>query len=357
LSITAGGATSTRTLDRVDANLNATYALQRAILSGSAVKGQEWVDTVFDVMSGEQMVVTTRCISEPRSDRDTWSFVNRDNVIQRDERWAADGRGRTLFMEVAPIFTARHEDEEQRAGAKEPTADITTIADDFIVAMKRAPKAGETIALKLSGGASLRPAVRELYAGKGNEFVLKPMPRSCDDALFQASGRADSALLRPSAVVQSDAPSVRELAARLTEGNPNPCTAIDRINDYLFRNIEKRNVATYSSALETLRAGFGDCGEHSVLLAALLRAAGFPSRVVYGLVFVGPRGGYMYHAWVQVRAAGWLNVDAAMGVFPAWKGYVPLVAGDSGADAVQLANLLGRVQLRYVPASSAGLKN
>jgi transglutaminase-like putative cysteine protease len=357
LSVTAGGATSTRTVERVHSNLDATYAIQTAVLSGTAAKGQVWTDTLFDVMSGEHIVVKTTCTSVPASQVDTWTFVNRDNVIRRDERWEVDRQGRTVVTEVAPIFTAKREGGGAPGRTQGTTADITAITEEFIVVMERPPKTDETVAVRLTEGAALHESVQELYAKKGEEFLLKPMPRTCNADAFRSSGAGDTALLRATPTVQANDPSIRELASRLTKGGPGGCAAVRSVNDYVFEKIEKRAVATYSSALETLRAGFGDCGEHAVLVAALLRAADIPSRVVYGMVYVGLKGGYMYHAWIQVRAGSWLNVDAAMGVFPAWKGYVPLLADDSGFNTIHLANLLGRVRLRYVPAASVGLKN
>ena len=64
----------------------------------------------------------------------------------------------------------------------------------------------------------------------------------------------------------------------------------------------------YASALEVLKSRKGDCSEFAVLLAALARAEGLPSRLVFGLlgqgrVFVG-------HMWTEVYADGWVPLDA-----------------------------------------------
>jgi Transglutaminase-like superfamily len=59
----------------------------------------------------------------------------------------------------------------------------------------------------------------------------------------------------------------------------------------------------------------GDCTEHAVLLAALLRDAGLSARVVFGaLVVLGPQAGVaVQHAWVEYRDGGrWTIADAAM---------------------------------------------
>lgn len=80
------------------------------------------------------------------------------------------------------------------------------------------------------------------------------------------------------------------------------------------------------SASEAARTRKGDCTECSVLLAAMLRVHGIPSRCVSGLVyseddFVGQEHVFVYHMWTQAwieaddgtPAKGyWLDLDSAM---------------------------------------------
>ena len=69
-------------------------------------------------------------------------------------------------------------------------------------------------------------------------------------------------------------------------------------------HLRDKNLATaFGSASEAAIARGGDCTEHAVLLAALLRAAGIPSRVASGLVYVrdigGGKPGWGWHLWTQ----------------------------------------------------------
>jgi hypothetical protein len=79
----------------------------------------------------------------------------------------------------------------------------------------------------------------------------------------------------------------------------------------------------FASASEVARTKRGDCTEHAVLTAAILRVktiGRLPARVVSGLVLVeGPAGTpvFGYHMWTQVRTCGkancdWFDVDAAI---------------------------------------------
>ncbi len=66
-----------------------------------------------------------------------------------------------------------------------------------------------------------------------------------------------------------------------------------------------------ATASEVIQNKAGDCTEHAVLLAAMARAEGLPSRVAVGLMYLGGRFGY--HMWTQVYVDGaWRDVDAVL---------------------------------------------
>jgi len=102
------------------------------------------------------------------------------------------------------------------------------------------------------------------------------------------------------------------------------------------------------SALETLSRRAGDCTEASVLLAALGRAAGIPTRVANGLVYSresyhGVSNVFMPHSWTLAWVDGrWRSFDAALDDFDAT--HIALSVGDgderSLTAASQLAALL-----------------
>jgi hypothetical protein len=94
----------------------------------------------------------------------------------------------------------------------------------------------------------------------------------------------------------------------------------------VFRHLRRKDLATaFGSASEAARTQGGDCTEHAVLLAALLRAKGIPSRVASGLVYVpamaGQGPGFGWHLWTQALVGApdggkervWLDLDATLG--------------------------------------------
>ena len=75
-----------------------------------------------------------------------------------------------------------------------------------------------------------------------------------------------------------------------------------------------------ASAGEVAENLAGDCTEHAVLLAAMLRAKGIPSRVCVGFVTIPGRGKLGGHMWTEALlknpgedAAAWTPLDATLG--------------------------------------------
>lgn len=72
-----------------------------------------------------------------------------------------------------------------------------------------------------------------------------------------------------------------------------------------------------ATASEVAANASGDCTEHAVLLAALLRAERIPARVAFGLIYVdhfaGARDIFGYHLWTQAWLDDrWVDLDATL---------------------------------------------
>lgn len=81
---------------------------------------------------------------------------------------------------------------------------------------------------------------------------------------------------------------------------------------YIARKTMTRGFDLASNVAQTRE---GDCSEHAVFLAALLRHQRIPARVLLGVVLVNLKGTprAFGHAWVEAWVAGaWKTVDAAI---------------------------------------------
>ena len=84
------------------------------------------------------------------------------------------------------------------------------------------------------------------------------------------------------------------------------------------RHLEEKNLdSILATADEAARLRAGDCTEHAVLLTALLRADGIPSRTATGVLYVDAFAGkqhlFAYHMWSQAFLDGrWVDLDATL---------------------------------------------
>lgn len=98
----------------------------------------------------------------------------------------------------------------------------------------------------------------------------------------------------------------------------DPLTRCKLLRAAVANHITNQNLGSaFASASETARSQSGDCTEHAVLLAALLRADGIPSRVVAGLVwaeiFAGETNVFAWHLWTQALIDGrWVDLDSTL---------------------------------------------
>ena len=169
------------------------------------------------------------------------------------------------------------------------------------------------------------------------------------------------------------------------------------LRDLVHGHITEKHLSTaYASASETARTASGDCTEHAVLLAALLKARDIPARVCHGLVYVaqggsaisgevdsdsldepdaseaggrasaavgasgeveaGEKGQFGWHMWSQALVGGkWLDLDATLHV-PYSVGHV-LVGTSSMSDReahnnhMQMAALIGNLEIDLISFS------
>ncbi len=187
----------------------------------------------------------------------------------------------------------------------------------------------------------------------------KPVPNADD--------QPDDSHLAASAMLNHEDPKIRELLAEALKGLDADATPMDkarRLSQFVSRYVESKNLSVgFASASETARTATGDCTEHGVLLAALLRAADIPSRTVSGLIYVdrflGNAEIFGYHMWTQAWLtdeqgnARWIDLDATLddGGYDAAHITISTSAQADGQptnDMVALVPLLGRLQITVV---------
>ena len=151
------------------------------------------------------------------------------------------------------------------------------------------------------------------------------MVDSSDDVVIELAHRVDGPLRKQGVAVPEEGDLPVEMQREVAYA----------LRDLVHNHISSKHLSTaYATASETARTGSGDCTEHAVLLAALLKARMIPARVCHGLVYVelggsaingqateGGEGGasgdgqFGWHMWSQALINGhWHDLDATLHV-------------------------------------------
>jgi hypothetical protein len=150
--------------------------------------------------------------------------------------------------------------------------------------------------------------------------------------------------LASSFLIDFDEPSVEEPVRALTE-RFGATPSVEQVEAFTNAYIERKtSTRFFDTASQVASHRAGDCSEHAVLLVALLRRSGIPSRVVLGMAIIGVDDSVlaMGHAWVEYHTGdAWRRLDAAL--------YTP--AAGEGTDAQGVPGLPAGASFRraYLP--------
>ncbi|MEC9373657.1 MAG: transglutaminase-like domain-containing protein [Planctomycetota bacterium] len=145
----------------------------------------------------------------------------------------------------------------------------------------------------------------------------------------------DPRWLDASSMIDAEDDSIVELTRRALRGAPaDPAARAERLRAFVHDYMDLKNLGVgLATATQACQTREGDCTEHGVLLAAMLRADGIPARVATGLLyideFIGAEQIFGYHMWSQAL----LTVDGA----PRWVDFDATLPGDNRTDATHIA--------------------
>lgn len=122
----------------------------------------------------------------------------------------------------------------------------------------------------------------------------------------------DEEFLRANPLINSEDATVQKLMREAVGNRTDPWEQAVAIEEWVFANMKKKNFSTaFAPAEEVARELSGDCTEHSVLVAAMSRAAGIPARCAVGIVYAEHLGGFGPHMWNEVYVnQRWVALDA-----------------------------------------------
>jgi len=146
--------------------------------------------------------------------------------------------------------------------------------------------------------------------------------------------------------IESDHPEIVKKANEIIFGAPSDLDKIRRLTKWVSEEIRDEIVDSVS-ALEVLHTKKGECQAHTLLYAALARASGIPTRLAGGLVYLEETG-FLYHAWAESYADGWIAVDPTFGQAGIDATHVKLTEGPSWISMMSIGKVVGQVRARVL---------
>lgn len=191
------------------------------------------------------------------------------------------------------------------------------------------------------------PRTGEQNATQGSDAVILDICAECGPGMAADPDTLADAL-RSTPWLQSDHPRLRAIAAPIAALAISDTQKMELLLARARPYLGRIDFAGHYSALDTMSRRAGDCTEAAVLLAALGRAAGIPTRVANGLTYSrqsyhGVSNAFIPHSWTLAWVDGhWRSFDLALDSFDST--HIALTIGDgdarSIAAAAQLASLI-----------------
>jgi hypothetical protein len=258
------------------------------------------------------------------------------------------GNGETLkessILGLSLEKVSREKAQEGLAG--DNSIDFTQIASIPVNTKIAEPDKLSTIKIKISGISGLHLALngeRQIFRQGILTITRESLAARQSSEFYSTTDTA--AFLLPTALVQAGHPQMKTQIDKIVKPSDSSEQKIRKIVNWVYRNVEKKPVLSVPNALEVLKNKEGDCNEHAVLTAALLRTAGIPAQIETGLIYL--RGRFYYHAWNSAYMGKWITADAVFNQFPADVTHIRLVRGEGG-EQLDLMGVMGKIRLEIL---------
>lgn len=377
LKSTQEGETTERTLPNPEGTWLAPAAAERYVQQRFKSGAKEITVRTMDPSNGPTVVTAVRTGFEPEKltiagrELDVVKTVVEMSVMpgaKSTEYIDAEGelvKSRTLVGGLAVTMTRSTREEAIAEGAG-PSPEVMT--STFIYPDKPIdnPRQVKQAVLVLSVPEEPLPEVPATGSQRVEKVDATTLRLTIRADTFDPAPDADTkdpAYLAATTMCDSNDEQVKRLAAvALQAVGEDKAKRAEMLRRFVHLHITKKNLNVgFASASEVARDRAGDCSEHGVLLAAVLRADGIPARVVSGLVyadgFAGAKQIFGYHMWAQALltidgAPRWVDLDATLPASTPFDathitlGTSALAEGDLTSGMVSVAGAMGRLKVK-----------
>jgi transglutaminase-like putative cysteine protease len=174
-------------------------------------------------------------------------------------------------------------------------------------------------------------STQSVQAVDGNTILLT-VRRIEPPARAGVARRADPRYLKATPFLQANDYEVTRLARQASAGISDSSRQAQNMEKTVFEKVRAKNFSSaMASAAEVAKSREGDCTEHAMLLAAMLRAGKLPSRICAGFVYTESLNGFAGHMWTEVWLRDrWYPLDATLGQGGIGPGHLKI--SDSAVD-------------------------
>jgi len=359
-----------KTLDqRIEGPLYPTSVINLyPVLKGIAV-GSTYRYTVFDPQTQSFAEVTQKAAAFESSSKLMIEPAYRIETRLHEHEASAwiNLRGETIFElgMGGVLITYKEEEANARRYLSEASLNKKDLLLDFSLIRTEKPLPCPRNALYMEAAVEGVSGQLPLLRGPGQEVTEKKEGRK-NIALYRVSSEPPSQpgtggvelsqadrLLYLSAThhIEAAHPEIQKTAAGITAGAATPREKADRLRNWVAREVKDEAVDSFS-ALEVLHNRKGECQAHAMLYTALARAAGIPTKLVGGLVYMEGMG-FLYHSWVESWLEGWAALDPTFNQPAADATHIKLAEGPDWLSVLQLGKVVGRLKLTVLDYRTA----
>lgn len=121
---------------------------------------------------------------------------------------------------------------------------------------------------------------------------------------------------------------VKDQAKKIVGDEKNAYKACCKLRDWIHANMKSRaDIGITRSASDVLQSMVGVCRDYGILFAGLARAAGIPTRIAAGMLYVN--GAFYYHVWVECFVGEWVPFDATLSTDFVDATHIKIACGDA----------------------------
>lgn len=354
MSLQTGGADEVRTLEiEISPKAFLMNGVLDAVAAAEVNPGDEFRYNVFDPATLGQAPVRVRILGKEKirvmgQDRNALR-VSLQFKGSTQEAWIGENGEILKEAGLLGITLVKTTETDALAGIDpEPADDLTQQASVAAGIKIDRPQRLNRLTMEISGiplDTLQIDGGRQQLAGNRLTITKEILDRTNETLPVRPIPNGLEPFLRATPFIQSDHVTIKALSAKILKAESSLSEKGQKLVAWVFQNIKKRPVLSLPDALSTLENRVGDCNEHAVLLAALARSAGIPTRIETGLVYL--KGRFYYHAWNSLYLGEWISADAVFGQIPADVTHIRLAGGDQ-KEQLDLIGVIGKIELKII---------